>query len=228
MIKGVKKQNNKELYSLLRPLFQNKSQELPSPKPPVHNDFDFFIENEYFPILKGDFTKGYSLSCYTIPSEGRKRYTPIGRIVHNFKYKNKITSMETLTDRVISLLKRDKDFHDIDILTCVPPYSKYPSIARSICEWISQALDVTFYEDLLVRAKETLAQKSMETLGDKEKNVERVFALSGTYKVEGCSVLLLDDIYDSGYTINACSKVLKSHHVRNVYVLTCTKTSYRG
>ncbi len=228
MIKGVKKQNNKELYSLLRPLFQNKSQELPSPKPPVHNDFDFFIENEYFPILKGDFTKGYSLSCYTIPSEGRKRYTPIGRIVHNFKYKNKITSMETLTDRVISLLKRDKDFHDIDILTCVPPYSKYPSIARSICEWISQALDVTFYEDLLVRAKETLAQKSMETLGDKEKNVERVFALSGTYKVEGCSVLLLDDIYDSGYTINACSKVLKSHHVKNVYVLTCTKTSYRG
>ncbi len=228
MIKGVKEQNSNELYSLLMPFFQDKSREVPSQKPPAKNDFDFFIENEYFPILKGDFTKGYSLSSYTIPSEGRKRYTPIGRIVHNFKYKNKITPFETITDRVISLLKRDKDFHDIDILTCVPPYSKYPSIALSICEWVSQALCVPFYEDLLVRSKETLPQKSMETLGDKEKNVERVFALSETHKVEGYSVLLLDDIYDSGYTINACSKVLKSHNAKNVYVLTCTKTSYRG
>lgn len=216
------------LYSLLMPFFQDKSRDVPSPKPPVINDFDFFIENEYFPVLKGDFTKGYSLSCYTIPSEGRKRYTPIGRVVHNFKYKNKITSIVPLTDRVIALLKRDKDFHNVDILTCVPPWSRFPSIAQSLCEWISQALSVPFYGDLLYRAKESLAQKSMETLGDKEKNVERVFALSDKHKIEDCTILLLDDIYDSGYTINACSQVLKSHHAGNVYVLTCTKTSYRG
>ncbi len=228
MIKGVKEQSSIELYSLLRPLFQDKSPEVPSSKPPVINDFDFFIENEYFPVLKGDFTKGYSLSCYTIPSEGRKRYTPIGRVVHNFKYKSKITSLVTLTDRVIALLKRDKDFHNVDILTCVPPWSRFPSIAQSLCEWISQALSVPFYGDLLYRAKETLAQKSMETLGDKKKNVERVFALSETHKVEGCTILLLDDIYDSGYTINACTDVLKSHGAKSVYVMTCTKTSYRG
>ena len=71
----------------------------------------------------------------------------------------------------------------------------------------------------LVRIKKTAPQKEL-TAGERLKNLEKAFAVRKEFLPPGTDgVILVDDIYTTGSTAEACSRVLKSAGVRRVYVL---------
>ena len=73
-------------------------------------------------------------------------------------------------------------------------------------------------EDILIRSKHTGAQKE---LGRKERlaNMENAFRLKNRPEGIQC-VVLVDDIFTTGSTLESCSRVLKSAGVKRIYALT--------
>lgn len=86
-------------------------------------------------------------------------------------------------------------------------------LARSLGKY----LDVPVRTDILYRKKDTKAQKELSAQ-------ERLQNLSEAFYVEGDiagikKVILIDDIYTTGSTIEACTRVLKKAGVEQVYYM---------
>ena len=91
--------------------------------------------------------------------------------------------------------------------------------AQVIAQVIGKELDLPVVEDLLIRNRKTVAQKQ---LGSREraKNLENAFKISQRWinKQETLKkILLVDDIYTTGSTLDVCAKVLKQVDIAEVY-----------
>ncbi|MBU1156811.1 MAG: ComF family protein, partial [Proteobacteria bacterium] len=61
--------------------------------------------------------------------------------------------------------------------------------------------------------------------GARRRNVEGAFALAPAWqgRLEGAWVLLVDDVFTTGATVNECAKVLKQAGAERVEVLTLVR-----
>jgi predicted amidophosphoribosyltransferase len=74
----------------------------------------------------------------------------------------------------------------------------------------------------LQRSRATPPQTQL-TEEERRKNMRDAFALRAAGTVAGKSILLVDDVYTSGATVNECSRTLKKHGAKQVYVLTLAR-----
>ena len=74
----------------------------------------------------------------------------------------------------------------------------------------------------LVKTRQTQPQKEMQTLPQKRDNVAGAFAVNND--ITGKRVLLVDDLFDSGATLEEITKLLLKHKAARVNVLTLTRT----
>jgi predicted amidophosphoribosyltransferase len=77
--------------------------------------------------------------------------------------------------------------------------------------------------DSLVKTSETPELKDIDDPDKRGSVLENIFQIKNT-RVKGKNILLFDDLYRSGATLNAVTKVLYNVGVRNVYALTLTRT----
>lgn len=70
-------------------------------------------------------------------------------------------------------------------------------------------------EGLLIRTKKTAPQKELGP-DERLRNLRHAFAVAEEYQLPP-TVILTDDIYTTGSTIEACTRVLKASGVRQVY-----------
>ena len=76
--------------------------------------------------------------------------------------------------------------------------------------------------DYLLRTENTKPQRILD-VSARAQNVKKAFVVStrnGQYAKR--SVILIDDIYTSGATLNACAKTLKEAGTEEVFFLTAT------
>lgn len=90
--------------------------------------------------------------------------------------------------------------------------------AQLIAKELGRLINLPTDETLLVRNRKTQPQKE---LNDKErvKNLENAFKIQRNV-VEYKKAILVDDIYTTGTTVDACAKVLIAHGVESVYFVT--------
>lgn len=93
-------------------------------------------------------------------------------------------------------------------------YNQAEEIARPIAEKIG----VPLVPDLLVRVRQTEAMKSL-TAAERRRNLTNAFAIGTGAGHPLKSVIVVDDIYTTGATIDACAQVLKSAGIRHIYFL---------
>ena len=86
--------------------------------------------------------------------------------------------------------------------------------AELICKGLSNATGVPIL-DALVRTSNTVSQTTL-TDAERSSNVSTVFALSPEASVQGMRLLLVDDVFTTGSTMNACAEVLLSAGARRV------------
>lgn len=90
--------------------------------------------------------------------------------------------------------------------------------AALLAEQIGQSLKIPVYESCLKKTAETAAQK---TLGARERRRNLQGAFRGTEGNWGLErVLLVDDVYTTGSTIDAAAEEILRHGVKSVYFLT--------
>jgi predicted amidophosphoribosyltransferase len=87
---------------------------------------------------------------------------------------------------------------------------------------ISRAYRVAADPFVLRRDRPTPPQTQLPE-DERRRNVRGVFSLNPDRPVEGKSILLVDDVYTSGATVNECSRVLKRARASEVFVVTLAR-----
>ena len=116
----------------------------------------------------------------------------------------------------------------IDAVIPVPIHkNKYKKRGYNQAELLSRRIALIFnlshYPDMLIRSVDTLPQKQF-TPQARLNNLKKAFRFNSRYDNlvqtnSSLSVLLVDDIYTSGATMEACTRILLSAGIPNVFVL---------
>jgi ComF family protein len=85
--------------------------------------------------------------------------------------------------------------------------------------------EVPLGREVLVRVRHTVPQVELKPK-ERRDNVKGAFAVPNPVLVKDKSVLLLDDVFTTGATVNECAKVLLKAGARRVDVLTVARVKY--
>jgi ATP-dependent DNA helicase RecQ len=89
------------------------------------------------------------------------------------------------------------------------------------CEALAGKIDVPM-QTLVAKTRQTQPQKELRTLAQKRANVSGAFSLQGDVRRK--SILLIDDLFDSGATLNEITRLFLTHGATRINVLTLTRT----
>ncbi len=88
--------------------------------------------------------------------------------------------------------------------------------AEALAAEVAGRLKVSMGSDLLVRRQHTEAQSGL-TFEDRRKNVRGAFA--ATQKIDAITILLVDDVISTGFTVSECARALRRAGAARVVVI---------
>ena len=156
----------------------------------------------------------------------------IRRAILNYKFKEESYLYLTFVN---FLLKNDfffENFKSYDTIIPVPiskkrkkerGYNQSLLIAKELVKQINQEKKtLNLCTDALEKIKNIVPQSTL----DKEnrlKNIQGVYKLKNKEQLENKKILLIDDIYTTGNTVNEASRILNQANVKEVNVLVLAK-----
>ena len=151
----------------------------------------------------------------------------IRNAITTLKYKFATDIADELVDICIKRLKSNK----LRKVTLIPiPLYKLRYNWRGfnqseiLGEKLAKAMNWKFLPDLLIRNKNTIPQVGLKGIS-RHSNLSGVFSLNPTHNLLPitCHLVLFDDVYTTGSTINEAKKVLKLAGFKNIYSLTIAR-----
>jgi ComF family protein len=163
---------------------------------------------------------------YKLARAAVKYLGPVAKAVQEFKYGGKTSGLATFANLMHHYLQINP-MPEVNIILPVPLHKK-----RLQQRGFNQALVLArkfFPQDrktieplVLERHAWTLPQTGLDRTARK-RNVKNAFAVSQPDKVKGKKVLLVDDVYTTGATVNECARILKKNGAKEIYVLTLAR-----
>ena len=101
-----------------------------------------------------------------------------------------------------------------DILLFIPS-NKNNNIMNFFTDNISKELNIK-KENALIFNNEIKEQKYLETLKEREENIKNAFNIISTEKLINKKILLIDDVFASGFTLKEAIKLLKENNIKNI------------
>ena len=159
------------------------------------------------------FNKGISVLEYTEFSK---------KLIFNLK-NHKKTYLAFYFAKMLSDRLNIQDFSNIDYITYVPMTEEKKKIrGYNQSELIAKYLSSILNTPCIKIIKKTKKTKSLKNLGKKKriKELKNAFYPNSEKNIESKKVLLVDDIFTTGSTLNECSKVIYENYLCNVFVAT--------
>lgn len=186
--------------------------------------------------LTGSWNEGFALDVHTIKSE----YTGEGPLGPEFKtkrsdigellYQLKSNSNQSVVPNIVEvvcdfIVNRWESKPRLEGIIAVPPSkTRYIQPVIKMAEEISLNLEIPFI-NCLTKAKKTPELKNMDDYDKRIEALKDAYSLKKDSNIRGMTVLLFDDLYRSGITLNCITQILREKgEVARVYVLTLTKT----
>jgi len=151
---------------------------------------------------------------------------PLVTAIHDFKYRGRAVALSSFASLRRSLPHLDT-LGEADIIVPVPLHIK-----RLRERGFNQAvlLAKTFFPaekeklrvDLLIRHKQTLPQTGLDGAA-RRKNLKNAFRITDPDEVAGKNVLLIDDVYTTGTTVNECARMMRRASAADVQVFTLAR-----
>jgi ComF family protein len=88
--------------------------------------------------------------------------------------------------------------------------------SEEIAKELAGYLEIPLINDALFKIKETLAQINL-TGEEREENIKGVFSVKNIAKIVRKRILLVDDVYTTGSTMNECARVLKDAGAKEIW-----------
>ena len=150
---------------------------------------------------------------------------PVKEVIHRFKYQGKTACLPTFARFARNLLMM-AEMERVDFIVPVP---LHPSRLRE--RGFNQALllaraffpkDRRVASSLLIRLRPTEPQTSFNGVA-RRANLKNAFGVVKAHRLAGKKILLVDDVFTTGTTVNECARVLKKAGADEVLVLTLAR-----
>lgn len=167
------------------------------------------------------FPKSFRGGCALFLYESHTR-----PLMSAFKYQNRRILADFFTEEIASELCERLALWAIDAVVPVPIHKNKRkkrgyNQAELLSARIALLLGLPHLSQLLIRVVDTLPQKQFSPQA-RLSNLTKAFQVSPHFlkkKSMPSTVLLVDDIYTTGATMEACTRVLKEAGVQDVYIL---------
>ena len=144
-----------------------------------------------------------------------------------FKFQEKAYVYKAFVKFLIKNKKVCRFLKSYDIIIPVPihynrklerGYNQSALIAKQIAKYLGIK-----YEDKVLYKKINNKPQSTKNKEERKQNVIGVYDIKNEYKILNKKILLLDDIYTTGSTVNECSRILKKNGAKKVDIITIAK-----
>lgn len=143
------------------------------------------------------------------------------------KYKNRREYLDFYAELVDYRLAKKVHYLKPEVLIPVPVHpSRWRrrgfNQAFELAWRLAKRWDIPVEARMLIRTRRTMPQRNLNP-GERLKNLQEAFAVNPRWMKRypvPATVLLVDDIYTTGSTIEACARVLKQAGVKRIYFVT--------
>jgi predicted amidophosphoribosyltransferase len=168
--------------------------------------------------IPGSWSQGYVLDVHTLQSEflGHDEFghpifdtkrSEIGELLYRLKYKNDASVLEEIVETTARFIRSWK-LIQLDFILPTPPSKRRSNQpVMRIAKGLSESLKVPLCSDCIVKIRETAELKNVYDYHERLKLLENAFEVKST-KLKGATVLLFDDLYRSGATMNSMTALL--------------------
>lgn len=162
-----------------------------------------------------DFDRGFTCVQYGLLERG---------VLMDYKYRGKSYIGRKLGDILYDRMALEDVEYDLIVPVPSSPERQKKrgyNQAQVMAKVLARRKGVVCGSELLVRVKKTVPMKGLGAT-ERYENLKNAFAVSpkSHYTVAGRKILVVDDIYTTGSTLDACSRVLREAGAAAVYVLT--------
>lgn len=175
--------------------------------------------NEEWEIIERHLEKasrlvdGYAASYYGVSN--------IGSAIHRSKYENGGDFPDFLLKKTLSVFFKKFNGVKFDLLLYLPS-TKSGNLVKNFATKFAQTAGIQISHDL-IKVRETNEQKIFQNSYNKRENVEGAFDIDDDI-VRGKTIVVLDDIYDSGATIKEIGNLLTKKGANCIVPLVIAKT----
>ena len=151
----------------------------------------------------------------------------IRRIILKYKFEDKAYLYKTF----VNFLLKNKNFFEFikkyDTIIPVPISRKRRALrgynqSELIVKEIANFTNLKEESDCLFKIKNVIEQSKLNK-EERQKNIQGVYELRNKEKLYKKKILLVDDIYTTGSTVNECSKVLRGAKTKQIGIFTIAK-----
>ncbi|MBC8147809.1 MAG: RecQ family ATP-dependent DNA helicase [Bacteroidetes bacterium] len=173
----------------------------------------------YFPELKVEsrnskIVNGVASSYYGVSS--------VGAALHRCKYENGGDFPDFLLKLTLKAFRKKYGQEPFDLIVYVPP-TESGDLVKNFAEKLSSVLKIPISHEL-VKTSQTKPQKLFKNGYLKSDNVSNKFSYSEPNELIGKSIILFDDIFDSGATIKEIGNVLSRFGAEKIAPLVIART----
>ncbi|MEK6574774.1 MAG: RecQ family ATP-dependent DNA helicase [Chloroflexota bacterium] len=194
-----------------------------SPAPLPTDPITAFLARSHPRPLKGPWLAGWALDFHSRFDGANHAKSEVGELVYLYKYRGERHLAKDLAARWAELLAAHPELPNPEAIIPIPSTQQREfDPVRVLAETLAAHLAIPALTDTLVKTRATKPQKELTALAQKQANVAGAFALKGN--VRGKRILLVDDLYDSGATLQEAARVLHRNGAASIVALTLTKT----
>jgi len=172
--------------------------------------------------LTGNWQAGFALDFHSSYTGADWNRSGIGDLTYRLKYQSDSSALPALVEYTLKLFAAHPEMAQFDLILPVPASTQRDfNPVHEFCKALSGAANKPM-QTCITKTRHTRPQKEMKTLPQKRDNVAGAFAINGD--ITGKRVLLVDDLFDSGATLEEITRLLLQHRAARVNALTLTRT----
>lgn len=155
----------------------------------------------------------------------------ISKAICDFKFHNKNLYFRPLASYMADNIVRYYNNINFDFITYIPMIKSKErdrgyNQASLLAKYLSKILKIN-YVCLINKIKDNQPQHNL-TIEKRKTNIKDVYEFSGNKNIENKTILIVDDIITSGFTLNEASKVLRLSGAKEIYCATIAKTKIKN
>jgi ATP-dependent DNA helicase RecQ len=174
------------------------------------------FQDNFFPILEVETTRTNLINGIASSYYG---FSNVGAIIHKCKYEKGGDYPTILLKQTLRAFGRTFKEQKFDLVLFIPP-TKSGKLVENFANKIASTLKLPILP--LVKTRDTKEQKIFQNSALKIENIKDAFDIN--IDIMDKSILLIDDIFDSGATIKEIGKMLTSKGAKIIAPLVIAKT----